>query len=472
LSAPDTSLLRSLPAVGLLVEAWRKAGGGDTDPKLAAFLARRLVEGERRAILRGESRREDDLGIEGLLPRLDEAARRWSGSSSSRVVNGTGIVLHSGLGRALYPPRALAELNRTLAGYNLLEVDREEGERRKRDAFCEELLCELTGAEAALVVNNNAAATMIILSALAKDREVVVSRSQLIEIGGSYRLPDVFEASGCRLREVGTTNKSYDYDYERAIGEDTGALMLVHTSNYRIVGFTQHVGIEEMVRIGREHKVPVIDDLGSGSLIDLAPYGVPDEPPVPASVKAGADVICFSGDKLIGACQAGIIVGKREWIERIRKNPMARALRVDKATCILLEATLKLYLEPERLFEQIPTLRMMREQEDVLLPRAEALAKSLRERVGDRMGIEVIPSTSQLGAGTLPLTELPTHCVALEAPGLPASQLARRLRLRDWPVFSRVRDERVHLDARTIQEGDAAIVADALHEILDLGDER
>ncbi|MEZ6196943.1 MAG: L-seryl-tRNA(Sec) selenium transferase [Planctomycetota bacterium] len=458
--------LRSLPAVGAVTEAWRRRGEGERSPRLLGYLARRLVDAERAAVLGGETATAADA--ETLAGRLSDELRHWPSSSSSRVVNGTGIVLHSGLGRAIYPERALATAMETLRGYNLLEVDRAEGRRRKRDAHCETLLCELTGAEAALVVNNNAAATMIILSTLAAGKEVVVSRSQLIEIGGSYRLPDVFVASGCRLREVGTTNKSYARDYEQAIGEDTGALMLVHTSNYRIVGFTKHVEIEEMVGIGRRHGIPVIDDLGSGCLIDLVPHGIPDEPPVPASVKAGADVVCFSGDKLIGGPQAGIIVGRKEWIDRIRKNPLARALRVDKTTCVLLEATLKLYLEPERLFEDVPTLRMMTTPKETLDARARALVAALEPVLAGAAGrLEIIDETSELGAGTLPLTGLDTRCVALDVEGLPPQVLAGRLRRRRLPVFTRVKDDRVLIDARTLQEGDDALIAAALREILE-----
>ncbi|MCA9323182.1 MAG: L-seryl-tRNA(Sec) selenium transferase, partial [Planctomycetes bacterium] len=398
--------------------------------------------------------------------QLHEAVHGFFDSSTCRVVNATGVVLHSGLGRAVYADEAIQAVARATT-YCLLEVEPEEGKRRRRDTFCEDLLCELTGAEAAFVVNNNAAATMLILAATAPGKEVVVSRSQMIEIGGSFRLPDVFEASGCRLREVGTTNKSYLRDYEGAIGEETGALMLVHTSNYRIVGFTEHVDLPEMVSLGKRRGVPVIHDLGSGSLIDLAMHGVYDEPPVQASVRAGADLICFSGDKLVGGPQSGIIVGKKQWVDRVRKHPLARALRVDKLSCIGLETTLKLYLEPTKLHARIPTLRMLADSADQILLRAEALRHQLAPILGDRGTLDIVPSTSELGAGTLPTHGLPTHCVALSVHGVAADRIGRDLRvLPPVPVFARLREERVLFDPRTLQEGDASRVAEALEIVL------
>ncbi len=403
--------------------------------------------------------------MDAILRELEIALEAWPRSRTCRVVNATGIILHSGLGRAVLPAAAIAEIS-TAERYNLLEVAKEDGNRRKRDAFCEDLLCELTGAEAAIVVNNNAAATMIILNTLAKDKDVIVSRSQMVEIGGSFRLPDVMEMSGCKLREVGTTNKSYVYDYERAIHEETGALMLVHTSNYKIIGFVEHVGIEDMVALGKKHDIPVIDDLGSGSLIDLSPWGISDNPPVQASVKAQADVICFSGDKLVGGPQAGIIVGKKAWIERIRSNHMARALRIDKLTCIALESTLKLYLEPETVLQRVPTLGMLTAGVDGLQKKAEVFVKRLKKILPDAAKPEVIESTSQLGAGSLPTFQIPTRCLAVQPVGHSADKIARALRQRPISIFPRIQDDRILFDLRTMRDGDEAIVEQALIEIL------
>ena len=460
-------LLRHLPAVGAVVEAVRglsdRAASADGD--LLTYLARRLVASERQRILASKgSEVPEVLGVEAMAQRLLERLAEWDGGSSTRrVLNGTGIVLHSGLGRAVLPAVAADAVGRA-KGYVLLEVDQEEGRRRKRDAFLEELLCHLTGAEAALVVNNNAAATILALAGLASGREVVVSRSQMVEIGGSFRMPEVMEASGCVLREVGATNRSYPRDYEAAIGEQTGALMLVHTSNYRLVGFTEHVGIEAMVDIGRRHDVPVIHDLGSGCLLpELAGEG---ETVVTDSVRTGADVICFSGDKLLGGTQAGILVGKRESIQLLRRHPLARAFRIDKLTCIGLEATLKLYLEPSRLHTEIPALAMLSAKPEDLEARARELASQLEERLGERAVVGLEPSTSEMGAGSLPAVGLPTTCVTVSSPQRAAHLLARDLRLSPLPLFTRVREGAVWVDPRTLLEGELGEVVEAFVGVL------
>lgn len=464
----NSSPLASLPAVGQLIESLKNQTGpvGEADPKLLAHLARSVLDS-----LRTELKAAMKAGItvetptESLVQDLvKEALSAWGESRTCRVINGSGIILHSGLGRAVYPDAAREAIARA-EGYVLLEVNKEAGDRRRRDQFCADLLCELTGAEAATVVNNNAAATMIILNEMGADQEIVVSRSQMIEIGGSYRLPDVFEAAGCKLVEVGTTNKSRGSDYEKAITENTGALMLVHTSNYRIVGFTEHVELPEMVAIGKKHDIPVIHDLGSGSLIDMGRYGVHDEPAIQVSVKQEADVICFSGDKLIGGPQAGIIIGKKKWIDRIRKNPMARALRIDKSTCMALEATLKLYFEPEQLEQRIPTLRMLSETPESVRAKAEELIGLLRGIGAIGLECKLVESTSQLGAGTLPTHGLPTWCISLNWEGHRSQDVADYLRGRRVSIFSRLKDGVVHLDLRTMKQDDFAEIVTALKEL-------
>lgn len=461
--------LRDLPAVGKVILRLRELGGraSEADGELLTYLVRRHLGALRRRILAGESAAVE---LSSVVTAVHEALESWDADSSTcRLVNGTGIILHSGLGRAVLAEEVCEALGRA-RGYVLLEVDREAGERRKRDAFLEELLCHLTGAEAALVVNNNAAATILLLSAMASGRDVLVSRSQMVEIGGSFRLPDVMAASGCRLKEVGTTNRSYGRDYEQAVDEESGALMLVHTSNYRLVGFTEHVGIEEMVAIGRRVGLPVIHDLGSGCLLDPleagGAMGPVDEPPVQASVRAGADVLCFSGDKMIGGCQAGILVGKKDWIERIRRHPLARALRIDKLTCIALETTLKLYLEPSRLRRRLPTLRMLSEEPAALKRRARRLASRLRQAVGEGAEISLVEGTSEMGSGALPAVGLATTCVAIAPRFLSVSSLGRRLRQRPVPIFTRLRDDRLLIDPRTLQAGDGREILAALGEIL------
>lgn len=459
-------LLRQLPAVGILVDEARSRleSVASADGRLLTFLARRVLDAHRERLISAEE--SDAPGLGRCIDELGDALEAWRSSSTCRVVNASGVVLHSGLGRAVLPQAAVDAVG-AANRYVLLEVDKAEGKRRKRDAFCEELLCELTGAEAALVVNNNAAATLLILHAVAKDREVVVSRSQMIEIGGSFRLPDVFETSGARLREVGTTNHSRIGDYEAAAGDETGALMLVHTSNYRIVGFTRHVEIDEMVALGKRLDLPVIHDLGSGCIVDLDALGIDDEPPVQHSIAAGADVVCFSGDKLIGGPQSGIIVGRKEWVERIRANPMARAVRVDKVTCIALETTLKLYFEPDRLMDRVPALRMMSEDLTAVEERANKLMHRVGRAVeGSGIELEIVAEETQMGAGSLPARGIPTLCVAMTTDGRSADRFARALRLRDVPVFSRVKDLRVLFDARTLFDDDLDLVADAVREVL------
>jgi L-seryl-tRNA(Ser) seleniumtransferase len=460
--------LRALPAVSAVIESWRqrsahaRAAGG----ALLAHLAREVLASCRRAAAQKAPATAPGVpALTAVVERCDLELAQWRRDSRTcRVVNATGIILHSGLGRAVLPRAAVEALAR-LEGYCLLEVDKERGERRKRDAFVEELLCEITGAEAALVVNNNAAATMIILNTLAAGRDVLVSRSQLIEIGGSFRLPDVMEMSGCRLKEVGTTNRSYVSDYDNAIDERTAALMLVHTSNYRIVGFTQHVGIAEMTALGRRRGLPVVHDLGSGSLLALDRLGIGDEPPVQDSVRIGCELICFSGDKMIGGTQAGIIIGQKAWVERCRKNPLARAMRIDKLTCVALEATLKLYLEPERLFDEIPTLRMLRADPLTLRDQAGELGVALRAALGHAAEIELVPEESEMGAGSLPAIGLPTTCVAVQLSAHPAEALARALRRRSIPVFTRVKDDRILIDPRTLAPADHDEIVRAFAEL-------
>lgn len=454
--------LRSLPAVSSLVERLRQLEPkhGHVDQDLLTFLARRLLADHRQTIRAG---RDVNVELDTLTAELSQALERWhTDSATCRVINATGIVLHSGLGRAVLAPKVIQALAR-LDGYSLLEVDREEGRRRRRDAFLEELLVHLTGAEAATVVNNNAAATLLALNTLAAGRDVLVSRAQMVEIGGSFRIPDVMETSGCRLREVGTTNRTYAADYERAIDPGTGALMLVHTSNYRIVGFTEQVEIDALVTIGAKHDLPVLHDLGSGSLLAPETLGVGDEPPVKASVRAGADVICFSGDKMIGGVQAGILVGKKAWIDRLRRNPLARALRIDKLTCVALEAALKLYFEPSTRLTAVPTLRMLTATPESLEERARALATAVADRC-ERSLLEIglESATSEAGSGALPAIGLPTTCVTIRVAGIVTQALARDLRLRSVPIFTRLKDDRLWLDVRTLQEGDAEEIVRAL----------
>jgi L-seryl-tRNA(Ser) seleniumtransferase len=351
-----------------------------------------------------------------------------------------------------------------LKGYVNLAVDRDSGERVERDELIEPLLTELTGAEAATVVNNNAGATLLVLAALAARREVVVSRGQLIEIGGSFRLPDVMAQSRARLVEVGTTNRTHLKDYRNAITEKTAALMRVHPSNYRVVGFTSEVPLAEMAELAHGKGLLMIDDLGAGALLDLRQFGLPHETTVSESIAAGADVVLFSADKLIGANQSGIIVGRKEAIVKIRKHPLMRALRVDKTCIMVLERTLHLFRDPELLRREHPTYRMMTTPPDVLQTRAGALAQAIQKQA-PRAKADIHASQAYLGSGSLPEEAIPSFVVSVSLPGRKAADLARALRLDRACVFGRIEHERVLLDVRTITDEQVPMIAGALGRI-------
>ena len=375
------------------------------------------------------------------------------------VVNGTGIILHTGLGRAPLANDALIAINEIAAGYASVEIDLKTGERGQRVKAVERLLCELTGAEAALIVNNNAAATMIALSALAAGTEVIVSRGQLIEIGGSYRLPDVMECSGATLKEVGTTNKTHLYDYENAIGENTGALLKVHPSNFEVVGFTKTVSTKELVELASKHNIPVIDDVGSGALIDYAQFGLMDEPVVGQSISNGADIVLFSGDKLLGGPQCGIVIGKKKYVDKILKNPLMRAMRDDKMTLAALAATLRLYRDQEKAKQHVPILRMLSMPTENLKLRATKLAQQISHfpLVGT---CDVLEDQSMLGGGSLPTQKIPTWCVAIEPASGSVNNFASLLRQSSPAVMGRVQKDRLFLDMRTVQPAqDAELVS-------------
>jgi L-seryl-tRNA(Ser) seleniumtransferase len=411
----------------------------------------------------------------GAVPTRADLAQlvidRLSRQERSRlrpVINATGIVLHTGLGRSPLAEPAVGAVAEVARGYSSLELDLESGERGSRTSILRPLLAKLTGAESATVVNNNAAATLIVLATVAKGRSVIVSRGELIEIGGSFRLPDIMQVSGATLREVGTTNKTRLSDYERAIDETTAGLMKVHTSNYRIVGFTESASLEDLVALGRRHRLPVIDDIGSGALIDFTRFGLTGEPMASESVRVGADLVLFSADKLLGGPQAGIIVGSAEWVGRIEKNPLMRAFRVDKMTLAALEATLRLYRDPETATQHIPILAMLRTPLLELRNRAERLAARLRDLPGVAEAI-VATDTTYLGGGSIPAQSVETVVIRTTFRTCSESEVALRLRLGDPAVVPRVQEGRVIFDLRTVfawQLDDlvAAIVAASMPE--------
>jgi L-seryl-tRNA(Ser) seleniumtransferase len=375
-----------------------------------------------------------------------------------RVINATGVILHTNLGRSLLSHEALVNLEEIASHYSNLEFDVQSGERGNRHSHLTPLLTKLTGAEYGLIVNNNAAAVLLALHTLAFGREVIISRGELIEIGGSFRIPEVMKASGTKLVEVGTTNKTHRDDYHKAINENTALILKVHTSNYRIVGFTSEVSLSELVSLGRENKIPVMNDLGSGCLLDLSRYGLSKEPTVSEAVQIGADVVTFSGDKLLGGPQAGIILGKKNVLLSMEKNPLLRALRVDKLTLAALEATLLLYLDEDKTKDKVPTLRMLTLSLEEIERKAKTLAALIKKELSSFLKVEIQKDSSQVGGGALPLVELPTWVVALTPLKTPVNQLEEQMRGSDPPIISRISNDQIIIDPRTIDEGEVNLL--------------
>jgi L-seryl-tRNA(Ser) seleniumtransferase len=464
---PKQELLKRIPPVTELLKSeavavWLKAHplGLVTDCLRAAAAAAR-----REALAEDGGRcGPEQVGAPALLARAGELLAQATVPRLRHAINATGIILHTGLGRAVFAGRVVDSIQAELKGYSTLAVSRESGERIERDELVEPILAELTGAEAATVVNNNAGATMLVLAALASQKEVIVSRGQLIEIGGSFRLPEVMAQSQARLVEVGATNRTHLKDYLNAITAETAAIMRVHPSNYRIVGFTAEPGLAELARLAHERRLLLIDDLGAGALLDLEQFDLPHEPTVRQSIEAGADVVLFSGDKLIGASQAGIIAGRKEIVQRLRRHPLMRALRADKTCLLVLERTLHLFRDPALLRLEHPTYRMICASAEVLARRARALIEALAKGA-PKVTARVEQGAAYLGSGSLPTEAIPSLVVAVSAPGLSAAELARRLRLDEACIFGRLQDDLVLLDLRTITDEEAAAIAAALGRI-------
>lgn len=431
--------------------------------------ARKEIGRIRSAIQEGEQGEaiEEALTQESILEGIEVRLHKSFTPSLAKAVNATGVILHTGLGRAVLPQDARDAIAEVIQGYCTLAADIESGRRGHRDVHLDKLICEITGAEAATVVNNNAAATMLILNTLAKGKEVIVSRGQLVEIGGAFRMPDVMAASGAILREVGTTNRTHMRDYAEVIWEETGAIMRVHHSNYRILGFSGEPGIEELAQLAREHNVPLIDDLGSGALVDLVEYGLEPEPMVQNSLKAGADIACFSGDKIIGGPQAGVIVGRADIIESIRKNPLARAFRIGKMTIAGMEATLRLFRSPEILKDRHPVHKMLALSIQKIESRAKKVMRNLERRIPAGAEFSVVDGGSQVGSGSVPVQTIPTKLLMVRPGAISAESLSRALRKNRPAVFPRVQNDAVLLDFRTIQENEDKVVLDALLTILE-----
>jgi len=465
------NMLRLLPPVDDILNNPAVISLGESMPRRVLLQAVRETVAElREDILAGRTTQQPDLQTRDdlmvlITQLLSNKKRSLTRSNLRRVINATGVVLHTNLGRAVLGEAALQAINDVATGYTNLEMDLVTGKRGSRYAPVEQLLMQLTGAEGALVVNNNAGAVFLALNTLAKGREVIVSRGQLVEIGGAFRIPEVMAQSGAHLIEVGATNKTYPADYQKAITEKTALLLHVHTSNYRIVGFTRETTVAELVALG----LPVMSDLGSGSLVDFSAYGLPEEPTVQQIVKEGADVVTFSGDKLLGGPQAGIIVGKKQYIEVMKNNPLNRALRIDKFTVAALEATLREYLEPQTLWERAPVLRMLTCDNNRLKQRAEALAALLAAESGRWARFSITETFSAVGGGAMPTAELPSWAVEVSPDAMAVVELANRLRDEDPALIGRLQDNKLLLDMRTVLPDQDAMLAKALAGALEGG---
>lgn len=470
-SNETNQLFRSLPKVDeLLKNPLLVTLSASLSHKAVLDSARSVIDALRSEIKAGTL--SEALGEDEIVQRVAQEAQYRCQSSLRRVINATGIIVHTNLGRSVLAPSALAAVQEVARSYSTLEYDFEAGKRGSRHDHIEHLLCELTGAEAAMAVNNNAAAVMMCIACFARGKEALVSRGQLVEIGGSFRVPDIMAESGARMVEVGTTNKTHLSDYKKASTSATGLYLKVHSSNYRVVGFTEEVALEDLVALGAEKDIPVMEDQGSGVLIDLTKYGLPHEPTVGASVAAGADVVTFSGDKLLGGPQAGIIVGKKDAIAALKAHPMARALRLDKMTLAALEATLMLYRDEERAIKEIPTLRALTLPYEESKHAAELFAQSLRNALDaqgtlDACDVDVVDEIARAGGGSLPLADIASCAVAVSLRDISVETAEKFLRTQgDVPVVARIKDDRLIFDPRTFILDDAAYVVEQLCRIL------
>lgn len=459
------NLFRLIPKVDEILEDDRIKELLEHMPrKLVVDSIREEIDSLRKDIMENKVDEEEvNRRNEMLVELVLERANKKASYKLKRVVNATGVILHTNLGRALINKEVMENVVDIASNYSNLEFDIEKGERGSRYSHLKEILVEITGAEDAMVVNNNAAAVLLVLSTMAKGREVIVSRGELIEIGGSFRIPDVMEQSGATLKAVGTTNKTHLYDYENAINENTAALMKVHTSNYRVLGFTSSVSTEELYTLKEKYDIPLIEDLGSGVLVDLSQFGLEYEPTVQDSIKRGVDIVTFSGDKLLGGPQAGIIVGKKKYIDEMKKNPLTRAFRVDKFCIAALEATLRLYLDQRVALEKIPTLKMLSMTLDELEGKAKRLHGELTNRIKDEnCSFQIVDSYSEVGGGSLPLEKLPTKCIMISLKGLSTAEFEKALREYDIPIITRIYKDNIFMDLRTVREDEFHIIADGI----------
>ena len=463
------AFLKMLPGVDRILEiAGTKPTFQDIPKSVLVRCVRLVIEDLRIIILDDKMEiKEEDLSEATILEKVKACALNAMTPNLLRVINATGVVVHTNLGRSILAAEAVENLSLIAGNYSNLEFDLSKGARGSRYSAVEEILCEISGAQAAMVVNNNAGAVLLCLETLSKGKKVIVSRGELIEIGGSFRIPDVMAKSGGILKEVGTTNRTHLKDYEEAIESDTGLLLKVHKSNYSVVGFIAEVPFKDIVEIGQKYHIPVMEDLGSGTFIDFSQYGLLKEPTVQESVATGADVVTFSGDKLLGGPQAGIIVGKKDILDRIKQNPLTRALRIDKLTLAALESTLRLYMDKDKAIAAIPTLRMLTLPYDDIAKQAARLGNMLENINDARLSIKLVDLSSRAGGGALPLLDLPSKCVGVKVEGMSVNAVERYMRNNMTPIIGRIEDDLFIIDLRTIQEDELQFIESAFSGMLE-----
>ncbi len=459
-------LLRKIPSVEKMYNAEPIKMVSERYPRHVVLnIIRKGLDELRENILSG-SINEEDLQLNNIAQRILKKIEELDRPSLKKLINATGVITHTNLGRSVLAKRVLERLVEIGGSYSNLEYDLNKGKRGLRYVHVEYLLKELTSAESAMVVNNNAAAVLISLETLAKGKKVIVSRGELVEIGGSFRIPEVMKKSGAYMMEVGTTNKTHLKDYEEAIDQDTALLLKVHKSNFSIVGFTEEVPLKELILLGKKHGIPVMEDLGSGCFIDFSEFGLMKEPTVQEVVAQGADIVTFSGDKLLGGPQAGIIVGKKRFVEAIRKNQLNRALRIDKLTLVALEETLRLYRDKNRAIKEIPTLSMICEGYETVKKRAKRLVRLVkRKQLNEKFSISLTDGSSMVGGGALPLCEIKSVLVCIEPKGISETEIEKFFRTYDPPIICRVEKGKVFLDMRTVQDKEISTLVDAINKL-------
>ena len=460
------TLFRNIPKVDVLLEKT------EIIKLIEKYHREVVVDAIREEIekLRSFIKENDDINlieekINNLVGNITLNVEKVYSYNLRKVINGTGTILHTNLGRAIISKKHANYLNEVVTSYSNLEYNLEEGKRGERYSHFEKLICKITGAESAMAVNNNAAAVMLVLSSMAENKEVIVSRGELVEVGGKFRIPDVMKSSKADLVEIGTTNKTHLEDYEEAITENTGAFLKVHTSNFKILGFTESVSVDELCKLGKEKDIPVIEDIGSGVLVDLSKYGLEYEPTVQDSIKAGVDVVSFSGDKLLGGPQAGIIVGKKKYIDKMKKNPLTRAFRIDKFTATILEMIFHEYLNEEDAIKNIPVLSLITKDIKEIEENASKLYKKLND-IKDVANVEIEDCLSQIGGGSLPTERIKSKCVTILPKNMSTASLEEKLRFGENPVVGRISEDKLILDMRTVLDDEIDILSQKIISVL------